>query len=200
MDEKRFINLLKNAGNFELENNKELDNTIINNIYSPSVKNSVKEWKNRLLSPVFLRPILTVLIIIIITLYFIQIKSIKYSKINPQELYNQITSRIQEINTNKDIKKALNIYSDDFFKQNNRAEVKKNIEILFKNYTFIEYKPIKEKVIIKNNNALIENKIKYYARANNNQVSPISYQGKERIYLKRYRDEWKIVAWLYEDK
>ena len=200
MDEKRFINLLKNAGNFKLESNKELDNTIINNIYSPPVKNSVKEWKNRLLSPVFLRPILAVLIIIIITLYFIQIKSIKYSKISPQELYNQITSQIQEINTNKDIKKALNIYSDDFFKQNNRAEVKKNIEILFNNYAFIEYKPIKEKVIIKDNNALIENKIKYYARAINNQVSPISYQGKERIYLKRYRDEWKIVAWLYEDK
>lgn len=200
MNEERFIKLLKEAGDFELKCNEEMDNIIVNNIYNPPVIKRLKEWKDKLLNPVFLRVALAILIIGIIIFSFIQIRSIRYSEIEPQELYNHVISQIQEINNKKDIKKALNIYSDDFFKQNDREEVKKNIEILFKNYATIEYNPIKEKIIIKDNNALIENKIKYFARAIDEGAKSLSYQGKERIYLKRYRNKWKIVAWLYEEK
>ncbi len=200
MNEEKFIELLNKTGNFEPVTNKELDNIILDNIYNTPEIKVVKNWKNRLLSPVFLRPVLTIFIIGIVIFSIVKISNIKNSEINPQELYNQVISQIQEINIKKDIKKALNIYSEEFFKQNNRAEVKKNIEILFKNYTTIEYRQEKEKIIIKNNNALIENQIKYYANAENDKVKPIYYQGKERIYLKRYRDKWKIVAWLFEEK
>ncbi|MBU1076989.1 MAG: hypothetical protein KKH98_06845, partial [Spirochaetes bacterium] len=75
-----------------------------------------------------------------------------------------------------------------------------NIKTLFENYSDIQYKPEKKKVIVKGNKALIENNIKYRAITINKDLKSLFYQGRERIYLKKDRNKWKIIAWVYEDK
>ena len=197
MDDTKLIQLLMAAGNFELNSSDTVDNIIVNDIHNSNI---TERKEHRLLSSFFIRPLLAVLIIFILTLSIVKIRNTMHKKIEPQELYDYIISQIQDINVKKDIEMALNIYSEDFFNQNNRDELKKNIENLFMNYTEIEYRPVKEKIIVKNGNALIENKIKYYAKAYDKAVKPLFYQGKERIYLKRIRNKWKIVAWVYEEK
>ena len=200
MNDERFIQLLNKAGDFDLKESKEIDGIILDNIYNtPAVPVRVK-WKERLFSPVLLRPVFAALIVIVLFFSILKIRNMQYTRIDTQKLYDQIISQIQKINSEKDIEMALSIYSEDFFKQNNRNAVKENIKTLFREYVAIKYEPIKEKIIIRNNNALIENKIKYCAEAVDKDVKPISYHGKERIYLKRYRDKWKIVAWVYEEK
>ena len=49
------------------------------------------------------------------------------------------------------------------------------------------------------NNALIENKFDYTATSDNSSIKPISMKGKDRIYLKKYHKQWKIIAWVYEE-
>ena len=115
-------------------------------------------------------------------------------------IYKNLVSEIQEINTRKDIQKAMAIYSDEFFKNTEKALVEKNIQALFENYSRIDYNPSKEKVLVNKNKALIENRVKYFAQAANKSVESISYQGKERIYLERYKNKWKIVAWIFEEE
>lgn len=194
MDNEKLLELLKSAGTFELETDKEVDMNIINNMYNPPIS-EVKI--NKILKSFFIRPILAVCIIIASIFLIIKIKE---NKADSSEFYDTIISQIKVINNEKDIDQALNIYAKEFFTKNDREDVRRNIELLFSLYSDIKYEPIKEKVIIKGNKALIENNIKYQASAHNKKIKPISYSGKERIYLKRYNNEWKIVAWLYEEK
>jgi len=203
MNEERFIELLKSAGEFNLDVSESCEKKILDHLQKRPIEGRIQRLKAHLSSSVLLRPVLALLIIGIAGIFYISIQKGNHVKINPQQLYNRIITEIQAINSERDINKALSIYSDEFFKvsgANSRAELKKNIETLFKNYNNIEYKPEKKKVIIRKNNALIENNIQYYAKATDNSIKPLIYQGKERIYLKRYRDTWKIVAWVYEDK
>lgn len=195
MNEQEIISLIQKAGDFELKNKEELDNKI-----SYLINNT--ESKNSLLEKFFItnshRIILTIIIILFIFLSYLKFYN-KELKINKNEFYNKIISQILYINDKKDVNLALNIYGKDFFNVNNKAEIKKNIEQLFKNYNKIIYKPQKENVIVNADNALIENKIDYYATSDNRLIKPISMKGKDRIYLKKYNKQWKIIAWVYEE-
>ncbi len=198
INEKELIQMLSEAGDFDLKISKETDNIIVNNIYDSGAMQYT--WKERVFSAMILRPVLALFILGILTFSIIKIKNMPNTAVDPQELYNRIISQIQQINMEKDLEKAIDIYSEDFFQQNNKDELKKNIAALFRDYAVIKYEPTKEKIIVDRGNAMIENKIKYYAKALNKNVQSLLYQGKERIYLKRFRDKWKIVAWVYEGK
>ncbi len=198
INEKELIQMLSEAGDFDLKISKETDNIIVNNIYDSGAMQYT--WKERVFSAMILRPVLALFILGILTFSIIKIKNMPNTAVDPQELYNRIISQIQQINIEKDLEKAIDIYSEDFFQQNNKDELKKNIAALFRDYAVIKYEPTKEKIIVDRGNAMIENKIKYYAKALNKNVRSLLYQGKERIYLKRFRDKWKIVAWVYEGK
>ncbi len=193
MNNQQFINLLKLTGDFKLEVSRETNSKIINNIYNPLISGA---WINTILRSVIIRPALAIFFVLILIFSILQLKN---SKVNKDELYNIIISQIKEINIKRNSEMALNIYSEDFYNHISRAELKKNIEILFNNYSDINYEPVKKKVIIKGNKALIENNIKYSAAAYNSRIKPITYKGKERIYLKRHNNNWKIIAWVYEE-
>lgn len=193
MNNQQFINLLKSTGDFKLEVSRETDSKIINNIYNPPISGA---WINIILRSVIIRPALAILFVLILIFSILQLKN---PKVDKDELYNTIISQIKKINIKRNSEMALNIYSKDFYNNISRAELKKNIETLFNNYLDINYEPVKEKVIIKGNKALIENNIKYNATAYNSRIEPIIYNGKERIYLKRHNNNWKIIAWVYEE-
>lgn len=110
-------------------------------------------------------------------------------------LYQNVISRIIEVNNTRDLKAALDLYSNEFFLTHDKNAIKNNISRFFSEYKEIKYKPEKEKVVVKNNRMMIENKFTYIAK---NKKDILMYNGKERIYLKKENNNWKIIAWIYE--
>lgn len=196
MNNQDFLKTLRLSGEFDLEVSNETDERIINNIYNPPIDVS---WLDKLLKSFIIRPVLAVLVIGIFTFLVFNVNNNR-KKIDSNELYNTVVSQIQQINADRDVERAVEIYDSEFFKQNNKAQLKQNIKTLFKSYSDIRYEPKNEKVIINGDKALIENQIKYFAAAKNKKTRSLHYQGRERIYLKRKHNNWKIVAWVYEEK
>ncbi|MBN1898972.1 MAG: hypothetical protein JW827_09355 [Spirochaetes bacterium] len=173
--------LLQSASPIELTPSPELDLKIKDIIYNTKTTKSFFSVRALLFS-------LSVFII------FVIINHIFY----PGYLYNNVMASIIKAQEEKNVDKALNLYSQEFFKRTSRRKVKDNIQKLFAHYKKIDYIPEKEKVILKNNNLLIENKVYYHADPKDREISPITFKGKERIYLKKESQGWKVFAWIYD--
>ena len=180
--------LLFKAGDFELEISKEKEDDILDMIYN------YERPRFKILSfPLLIRLGFSLIILLLIGMIYNNYLSYE----NPDILYKKVMKQIITVTIQRDVEKALSLYDEEFFNQHKRNEIKKNILWLFKNYK-IKYKPEKKNIIVSKNNALIENKIEYRAEPDKKNLSPISYIGYERIYLKKRGNEWKIITWIYE--
>lgn len=188
--------LLWEAGRFDLVSHEDLDEKILRIIRGP-----VKTGKGFRVREFFRYPAARyILAFSLIMVFWVTVGRImsRRDRELKDEVYTAVISRIMAINEKKDVDKALGIFSEDFFRQNNRGDFRKNIEELFQNYTPLKYKPEKEEVVMNGNSILIKNRIRYTATAVNSGFKSIMMEGKERIYLKKDRDQWKIVAWVFE--
>ncbi len=188
MNDLRFEEKLKRAGDFKLDVSERVDNTIVNMIrgYEPS--------RNNIFSVMFYRIAFSIVIFAIVVGVGINIQR-KFEIINQTNLYNRIIGEIIKANNTKDLNAALNLYSKEFFILHDKNKIRNNINEVFKLYKEIAYKPKMEKIVVRKNKMMIKSEFTYTAR-NDKQV--INYNGKERIYLKKENNKWKIIAWIYE--
>lgn len=178
------IKLLKESAEVNVAPSDELDKKIMDVIYTSEDRIYFK-W-HHVLKPAFVAVLLLFAVLILRNLFY------------PDYVYNNIMSTIIEVQKMRDINKALDLYSNEFFKTSSKNRLKNNIQILFKYYKEIHYVPEKYRVVLKGNNLLIENRIYYEAQPVKSGLPPIVYKGKERIYLKKENNKWKIVAWIYD--
>jgi len=182
--ENKMEKLLKRAGDIKISVPDEVDDKIIEYIYSYNDTKYQSFFK--ILKPAF--------VLGVIIFLFLSVRSIFYSNM----VYKNIMNRINSVQRERDVYKALDLYSQDFFTSNSKKELKENIESLFTLYKHIKYIPRKDRVILKGNRVLIENNVYYKAESDNKMVPKIEFKGKERIYLKKVNREWKIFAWVYD--
>ncbi|MBU1077325.1 MAG: hypothetical protein KKH98_08530, partial [Spirochaetes bacterium] len=109
MNDQRLKKLLRISGEFELEVDKKTDNTIIDLIHNSPVSPS---RISKILSLFIVRPVLIASIAILV-LVFIFTRTGKVEKVDKEKLYNTIISQIQKINVDRNIDRALQLYSAD---------------------------------------------------------------------------------------
>ncbi len=178
------IKLLKQASAINITPSNETDTKIREIIYNSEIS-PYSRW-NTFLKPAFA--------IVVVFLILIIVRNIFY----PAYIYNNVMSTIMEIQREKDVNKALSLYSDEFFYILSKEKFKNNIKTLFTYYNKIKYIPEKYKVILKKNTLLIENIVYYEAYPKSKKFAQIVYKGRERIYFKKEDDKWRIVAWIYD--
>ncbi|MDD5066155.1 MAG: hypothetical protein PHF84_03830 [bacterium] len=194
MKEESLVALLRSAGEFELAVSANLDERISRTIFD-SRKKEPYRFQEKLSSLFRLQYGISLLLVLILTGSLLKMR---VDSVREDALYRQIIAEIISINEKKDVKRAMNIYSEDFFRQNRKADIRKNIEELFGHYSTIRYLPEKMEVVVRKDRILIRNKVRYSALPRDREYAPILLQGRERIYLKKDRDEWKITAWVLD--
>lgn len=127
------IKLLKESAEVNVTPSNELDRKIMDVIYASKDKVYFK-WNY-----VFKSAFVAVMILFVVLI----IKNVFY----PNYVYNNIMSTIINVQKMRDINKALDLYSDEFFKMNSKDRLKDNIQMLFRYYKEINYVPEKYKVV-----------------------------------------------------
>lgn len=188
--------LLEEAGRFDLAPAADLDEKVRRIIYGNAGKEKTFLIR-RFFRSLFVKYAVAFCLLAAFSLFFGRMMSLR-DRERKEEIYAGIIRRITAINEKKDVEEALGFFSEEFFRQNDRRQLKKNVEELFENYAPIRYKPEKVEVVLDGDSVLIKNRIRYSAAAANGHFRSISMEGLERIYLKKDRDEWKIVAWVLE--
>lgn len=101
---------------------------------------------------------------------------------------------------NKDVEKSLSFYSDDFINEKGFSKDKliENIKYIYENYDNIVYRIKNLVVTVKGDIAVSKDEYEYTALPLNKKLQKLEYKGSERIYWKKYNNEWKIVEWIVE--
>lgn len=116
----------------------------------------------------------------------------------PAILYNKMMNKIITLQNQRNVNKILSLYSDKFF-AHKMDVLKNNFQMFFKYYKTINYKPVREKVLLKDDSLIIINKVYYEAISINKKYPRLKYDGIEQIFFNKENGEWKIIAWHYKE-
>jgi hypothetical protein len=197
MEEKDLIQLMNNAGKMKLETSQKTDHMILSNISNVNIRSLKRAHHIHNSLKIMMSIVAVVSLSFFLYTGFISPSDLTQAEI--AQIYSSFMNRVNEVHASKDVSKALSLYSEEFYSQNDKQKLTENIKNLFDNYFEIDYTPIKEKIIVKQDSALIENQFTYSAKPVDRSVQSLSYQGKEKIYLKKSDNHWKVVAWVYEE-
>ncbi len=105
---------------------------------------------------------------------------------------------MQEAVISKNTEKAYSFYSKDFMSDSGVKldKVKKNLAIINKAYSKINYTMSDVNVHIQKSQAVSMDNYTYFARPVKRGYEVLNHKGKERIYWKKEKDEWKIINWV----
>jgi hypothetical protein len=175
--------ILNSLSRINIEPPKSLDFKVYNLIYR-------KDFKNKIYLNFYIKTGIALASIFLIFFIYQII-------LNPLIFYNKIMNEIVSLYSSRDVKKIVNIYSKNFYGSKIK-DIEKNVKLLFNYYKNIDYKTKKEKVILKNNYAIIINSFYYRALPIYNNLKELKYSGREKIFLIKENGSWKIIGWYYE--
>ncbi len=107
---------------------------------------------------------------------------------------------MREAVENKDLEQSFSFYSEEF-KNDEGIKIdvlRRNTDVLYKNYKNIVYKMTNISVFIKGDKAISIDEFSYSAVPIERGYKKLNYTGTERIYWQKEADEWKIVNWIFE--